>query len=133
MIEREDLGAGVAEPSSRDQPQRGGFPCPGRSDDQRMAEILNMQDEVKRRRTAECGKQQRRTNASASRCSHFPKPGPDRRDREHVGQVHRAQQHATMLLYLCPAATHAMLDGVEIQRGMRTQDWTVSITSRVLS
>ena len=82
-IESEDLRAIIAPELQGHQREQHGFAGPGRTDDQRMANIADMKREAERGRALGPGIEQRRRPEVR-----IPfRPGPDRRERDHVGKV----------------------------------------------
>ena len=84
-IEGEDLRAGVAAELQRHQRQQHALAGAGRADDQRVADIADMEREAERRRAFRPREEQRRRLEML-----IPfRPGPDRRERHHVGEIER--------------------------------------------
>ena len=84
-IEGEDLVVAVAAELHRHQRQQHRFAGAGRADDQRVADVADMQAEPERRRAFGLAEQQRRRLEMLIPC----RPGPDRRERDHVRQIQR--------------------------------------------
>ena len=84
-IEGEDLGAGIAAELERHQRQQHALAGAGRAHDQRMADIADMQREPERGGAFRSREEQRRP---AKMLIPF-RPGPDGRERHHVGEVER--------------------------------------------
>ncbi len=82
-VEGEDLCIRIAPKLKRDEREQHGLASAGRPDDQRVADVADMQRKAKRRAAFGLAvKQRRRTEMLVS----F-RPCPDRRERNHVGEV----------------------------------------------
>ena len=90
-IESENLGARVAAELQRHQRQQHGLPRAGRSDDQGVADIADMEREAERRRALRPGEEERRLLKML-----IPfRPRPDGRERHHVGEIQRRDRRLT--------------------------------------
>ena len=82
-VEGEDLASRIAPELKRDKREQDGLARAGRSDNQRVTDIADMQRKAKRRAAFGLAvKQRRRTKMLVP----F-RPCPDRRERNHVGEV----------------------------------------------
>ena len=84
-VEREDLRILVAAELHRHQCQQHRFAGTGRSDDQHVADIADMEREAKRRRTFSAREEQRRGIKMLIAC----RPRPDGRERDHMREIER--------------------------------------------
>ncbi len=82
-IEGENLRAGIAAKLQGHQSQQHAFAGAGRPDDQRVADVADMQRETEGRRAFRPGEEQRRRIEMIIAL----RPGPDRRERHHMGEV----------------------------------------------
>ena len=82
-VEGEDLRVRIAPELQRHQRQQHALAGAGRAHDQRMADVADMEGEAERRRALRPGEEQRRT---VKMLVPF-RPGPDRREGHHVGEV----------------------------------------------
>ena len=109
-IEGEDLGAGIAAELQRHQREQHALAGAGRADDQRVADIADMEREPERRRSFRPREEQRRRLEML-----IPfRPGPDRRERHHVREVERRDRRlADIGVDVAGERSEPRLDGVD--------------------
>ena len=90
-VEGENLGAGVAAELQRHQREQHRFAGACRPDDERMADIADMEAEAERRRAFGPREEERRPLEMVV----ARRAGPDRRERDHVGEVQRRDRRLT--------------------------------------
>ena len=83
LVEHKDLSAFIAGPLHRQERQQDGFPRAGRSDDQCVSNVADMQIKPERRCAFSLGRDQ----GGASQVHILGVASPDRRDRDHVREV----------------------------------------------
>ena len=108
-VEGEHLRARIAAELQRHQREQHRLARAGRADHQRMPDIADMQREAKRRRALRPRMEQRR---SAEMLVPL-RPGPDRRERDDVGEVERRDRRLSDIGVEVPGqAAEPGLDGV---------------------
>ena len=92
FVEREDVRAGIAELLREQECKQRRFAAAGRSDDQRMADVADVQVQTKRRCAGRRRVGKRRAVRRIERTRLLRESRPDGRERQQIGEIERVQQ-----------------------------------------
>ena len=94
FVEREDVRARITELLREQKRKQRRFAAAGRSDDQRVADVADVQVQTKRRCAGRRRVGKRRALRRIERTRLLRKSRPDARERQQIGEVERVQQRA---------------------------------------
>ena len=115
LVKREDVRVGIAEMLREQERQQRRFAAAGRSDDQRMADVADVEVQTKRRCARGRRVRERRAVRRIERARLLRESRPDGRERQQIGEVERVQQRsADIRNAVAGQRPQERLDGVDV-------------------